>query len=72
MILSNNLMTKDMASFDDMTNGQVLPLREMERVFRMRYFKYVRSVSSSDSNAAEKMGLAPSNFYRMCKELGIK
>jgi hypothetical protein len=55
-----------------MTNGQVLPLREMERVFRMRYFKYVRSVSSSDSNAAEKMGLAPSNFYRMCKELGIK
>jgi two-component system response regulator AtoC len=55
-----------------MANGHVLPLREVERVFRTRYFKYVRSISSSDSNAAEKLGLAPSNFYRMCKELGIK
>jgi hypothetical protein len=32
----------------------------------------VRSISSSDANAAEKLGIAPSNFYRMCKELGLK
>jgi two-component system response regulator AtoC len=72
MILPNPILTKDATNFEDISGGQVLPLRDMERVFRMRYFKYVRSISSSDSNAAEKLGLAPSNFYRMCKELGIK
>ncbi|MGA9121106.1 MAG: sigma-54 dependent transcriptional regulator [Bacteroidota bacterium] len=72
MILRNHVMSKDVSSFEDMASGQVLPLREMERLFRLRYFKYVRSISSSDSNAADKLGIAPSNFYRMCKELGIK
>ena len=72
MILSNPVLGKEGSGFEDMSSGQVLPLREVERVFRTRYFKYVRSISSSDSNAAEKLGLAPSNFYRMCKELGIK
>ncbi len=72
MILRNQIMAKDATAFEDMVSGQVLPLREMERLFRLRYFKYVRSISSSDSNAAEKLGIAPSNFYRMCKELGIK
>jgi len=72
MILHSPVLTKDMWNLDDMFGGQVLPLRDMERIVRTRYFKYVRSISSSDSNAAEKLGLAPSNFYRMCKELGIK
>jgi hypothetical protein len=72
MILPNPVLGKDGSGFDDMSNGHVMPLREVERVFRTRYFRYVRSISSSDSNAAEKLGLAPSNFYRMCKELGIK
>ena len=72
MILPNPVLGKDGSGFDDMSNGNVMPLREVERVFRTRYFRYVRSISSSDSNAAEKLGLAPSNFYRMCKELGIK
>ncbi|HTO93341.1 MAG TPA: sigma-54 dependent transcriptional regulator [Bacteroidota bacterium] len=72
MILPNPVAAKETGGFDDMAGGQVLPLREVERMFRKRYFKYVRSISSSDSNAAEKLGLAPSNFYRMCKELGIK
>lgn len=72
MILHSPVLTKDVWNLDDMFGGQVLPLRDMERIVRTRYFKYVRSISSSDSNAAEKLGLAPSNFYRMCKELGIK
>jgi DNA-binding NtrC family response regulator len=72
MILPGPVPGKDAPGLDDMTGGRVLPLREVERVFRTRYFRYVRSISSSDSNAAEKLGLAPSNFYRMCKELGIK
>jgi DNA-binding NtrC family response regulator len=71
MILKNSVLSKDTA-FDELNMGQVLTLREMEKAFRLRYFKYVRSISSSDTNAAEKLGIAPSNFYRMCKEIGLK
>ncbi len=71
MILRNPILSKG-SSIEDFYAGQVLTLREMEKAFRLRYFKYVRSISSSDANAAEKLGIAPSNFYRMCKELGLK
>ncbi len=54
-------------------DGQkVLSWRQMERSVREQYFGYVRSHSSSDAEAAKKLGLAPSNFHRMCKELGLK
>ncbi len=72
MVMRNPIAMKDEAAIDDLYAGQVLSLPEMEKMFRIRYFKYVRSISSSDSNAAEKLGLAPSNFYRMLKELGLK
>jgi DNA-binding NtrC family response regulator len=71
-ILRNHILIKEETNFDALYSGQVLPLKEMEKIFRTKYFKYVRSISSSDSSAAEKLGMAPSNFYRMCKELGIK
>lgn len=51
---------------------QPLNLREMEKIFREKYFKYIRSQTESDSEAAKKLGLAPPNYYRMCKELGLK
>jgi two-component system, NtrC family, response regulator AtoC len=72
MMLRSQVLPKDSSPYEDLSTGQVVPLRDMERQFRTRYFKYVRSISSSDSNAAEKLGIAPSNFYRMCKELGLK
>ncbi|MBN1302453.1 MAG: sigma-54-dependent Fis family transcriptional regulator [Melioribacteraceae bacterium] len=72
MILRNHMILTEETNFEELNFGQVLPLREIEKIFRVKYFKYVRSISSSDSSAAEKLGLAPSNFYRMCKELGIK
>lgn len=72
MILKNSVIVKEDSTEDYATTGQVLSLREMEKTFRLKYFKYVRSISSSDANAAEKLGIAPSNFYRMCKELGLK
>lgn len=71
-ILRNPLHKGEVVSVTEFASGQILPLKEMERMFRTNYFKYVRSISSSDSNAAEKLGLAPSNFFRMCKELGLK
>lgn len=50
----------------------ILPLKDAERIFREKYFKFVRENSSSDKDAALKLGLAPPNFYRMAKELGMK
>ena len=72
MILRNHMILKEETNFEEMINGQVMPLRKVEKIFRRKYFEYVRSISNSDTSAAEKLGLAPSNFYRMCKELGIK
>lgn len=50
----------------------ILPLKNMEKNFREKYFIYVREKSESDSEAAKKLGLAPPNYYRMSKELGLK
>ena len=47
-------------------------LKEMEKKFRLEYFKFVRKNADSDAEAAAKLGLAPPNYYRMCKELGLK
>jgi hypothetical protein len=44
----------------------------MERVLREKYFRYIRANSRSDAEAAKKLGLAPPNYHRMCKEMGIK
>ena len=50
----------------------IVVLKTMERLFREKYFRYVRNQSDSDSEAAKKLGLAPPNYSRMCKELGLK
>jgi len=50
----------------------LLTLRQMERIFRERYLMFVRQQSQSDADAAKRLGLAPPNYHRMCKELGIK
>ncbi|MFZ0390861.1 MAG: sigma-54 dependent transcriptional regulator [Calditrichia bacterium] len=62
----------DIAEQDFLKGDQILPLREMEKKVREKYFRMVRANSGSDSEAARKMGLAPPNYYRMCKELGLK
>ena len=49
-----------------------LSWRDMERGVRERYFRFVRAHSSSDADAAKRLGLAPPNYHRMCKEMGIK
>jgi len=51
---------------------EIIPLREMESRLRNKYFRFVRENSISDAEAARKLGLAPPNYHRMCKELGIK
>jgi two-component system response regulator AtoC len=72
------LITGDLRKIDKfdsksfLSSGEILPLKEMERKFREKYFTYVRESSESDADAAKKLGLAPPNFHRMCKELGLK
>ena len=51
---------------------QVLKWKEMEGIFRWRYFNHVKEKTKSESEAARQLGLAPSNFHRMCTKLGIK
>jgi DNA-binding NtrC family response regulator len=53
-------------------SGEVLPWREMENLLKSSYFTFVREQSDSDADAAKKLGLAPPNYHRMCKELGFK
>jgi transcriptional regulator with GAF, ATPase, and Fis domain len=50
----------------------LLPLREMEKNLRREYINFVQKISRTDTEAANKLGMAPSNFYRICKELGLK
>lgn len=49
-----------------------LSWREMERGLKKSYFIFIRENTSSDTEAARKLGLAPSNYYRACKDLGLK
>lgn len=60
------------ALLDFSSMKDILPLRQLEQLVRQKYFDFIRSHSASDADAAKKLGLAPSNYHRMCKELGIK
>ncbi len=50
----------------------ILPWRDMEKQLRAAYFTFVREQAATDADAARLLGLAPPNYYRMCKELGLK
>lgn len=71
--ISEDLKPINEFGFGDVFNpDNIVALKDMERVLRGRYFKFVRLNSSSDTEAANKLGLAPPNYYRMAKELGLK
>ncbi len=68
-LLSNQIDS----NLSDLFNpASILPLKEFEKLIRERYFRFVRMNSGSDTEAARKLGLAPPNYYRMAKELGLK
>ncbi|MDX1702222.1 MAG: sigma-54 dependent transcriptional regulator [Melioribacteraceae bacterium] len=70
MYVLNKENSGDLFNFS--TLSDLAPLRDIEKQFREKYFRYVRDNSDSDAEAAKKLGLAPPNYYRMCKELGLK
>ena len=87
VVLSNDAITKEIVnmaldlqgqdSISSLVNpvfstGNILPLKDVEQSFRKQYFEFVRQHSKTDTEAAGKLGLAPPNFHRMCKELGLK
>ena len=68
------LGSKKVGKADTLENDfkEIITWKEMETSFKRKYFLYVRSKTKSDSEAARKLGLAPSNYYRTCRDLGIK
>ncbi len=63
---------KNLNLFETLFESNPLPLSQFEKMMREKYLVYVREKSSSDTEAAKKLGLAPSNYYRMAKSLGLK
>jgi hypothetical protein len=58
--------------FGRFDKNQIIPLMEIEKQFRKSYMKFVRDQSKTDAEAARKLGLAPPNYFRISKELGLK
>ncbi len=50
----------------------IMSWHDLEKVVQEKYFRFVRDNTSSDAEAARLLGLAPPNYHRMCKRLGIK
>ncbi len=68
--LTSNESQSEIINFSAMQ--EILQLKELERIVKTKYVEYIRNHSNSDADAAKKLGLAPSNFHRLCKELGMK
>jgi DNA-binding NtrC family response regulator len=58
--------------FEFLQDQEIMTLKQMETMIREKYFVFIRQNSQSDTEAAKKLGLAPPNYYRMAKELGLK
>lgn len=67
-----NLKSSSCELFNFNKLDDIQPLRDIERSLREKYFEFVRQNSLSDADAAKKLGLAPPNYFRMSKELGLK
>jgi DNA-binding NtrC family response regulator len=59
-------------NYNNFDKNNIVPWKELERDIKFKYFKFVRDNSSSDAETASKLGLAPPNYFRMSKELGLK
>jgi two-component system, NtrC family, response regulator AtoC len=54
------------------TEENSIPLRDFENAARSKYVQFIRANSENDKQAAEKLGIAPPNFSRLCKELNLR
>jgi DNA-binding NtrC family response regulator len=51
---------------------RIMAWHDLEKQVQEKYFRFVRENTGSDAEAARLLGLAPPNYHRMCKRLGIK
>ncbi|MBN2281136.1 MAG: sigma-54-dependent Fis family transcriptional regulator [Candidatus Marinimicrobia bacterium] len=67
--VSRKIENKKVFNFNE---HAILSLRDMEKELRREYITFVKKMCKTDTEVAAKLGLAPSNLYRTCKELGLK
>ncbi|MGE5498025.1 MAG: sigma-54-dependent transcriptional regulator [Syntrophothermus sp.] len=53
-------------------NKNIIPLKDFENTARSKYIQFIRANSENDKQAAEKLGIAPPNLSRLCKELNLR
>jgi len=70
--INNQAWSDNISPISDYHFSEISSLKDVEFAFRKKYVIFVRDQSKSDAEAARKLGLAPPNFHRMCKELGLK
>ncbi len=51
---------------------EIIELKDVKKIIYKEYIKFVRENSATDAEAAKKLGIAPSNYSRLCSELGLK
>lgn len=65
--------TKISTDFKTIFNkDEIIHLKDVKKIIYQEYIKFVRINSDSDADAAKKLGIAASNYSRLCTELGIK
>lgn len=65
--------TQSQTGIEKVFDGQnIIPLKEFKKLAYIQYINFVNSKSSSDAEVSQKLGIAQSNFHRLCVELGIK
>jgi len=62
----------EISALFNLNEDDFLKLKDAEREFKINYCKFAQKISKNDSEAAMKLGLPPSNFHRLCKEIGLK
>lgn len=50
----------------------ILKLKDFKKIVYTEYINFVKLNSTSDADAAKKLGLAQSNYHRLCVDLGLK
>lgn len=70
--IDNKLLENKNFSTQYFVENNFMKLKDAEKKFRTDYCTYARKISRNDTETALKLGLPPSNFYRICKDLGLK
>ncbi len=71
-LLDTDVVSSHSQPWKEWSPQNMVTWREMEQRIQREYFQFVRKNTQSDAEAARILGLAPPNYHRMCKRLGLK